>query len=791
MPQLPGYLLRAFDASGDPAPGATLHAFAGGTTTAVSIYLDAPLLVPIAPVADSAGVFPTLYIGAGTYKFDLRDADGASLPGFPQDMISVPQSSADATFSVLDYIMRAPAGAAQAALIRSGDHASQDADIVTAGIQAAFVAWYESGASGAVSFPPGQYRINDGLLNGVTGGKAVCKHIYDDNISTEAGRDNRVLALVCTGAERLIVDETFEDSQFVAGTFPDKWVFRFDADNGGKPFNGVVGKMPRMTWIGGRANRWKCPGAVKLRQTNGLNMDFQSNGPRGDEWNWPGSGILIDTANNADIYNIRVRAGATPLLRELYREGVGTFDFQYSGDNLKHRDFFATPFANPASGSTYWDGKLMLLAVSDTAADKHLVKIENRVFATTVRLSEDGFFELAESYNDFHASFGFPTCSVTVGSNVITVDMADPLHDDMVGKLVFVEAAPDNRNGTGVTLAYVSAVDTTAGTMTLVGNDGSAVDWAESRTGVTWWMGGGFALCQVYNSTYNGQNNDVNIHSLTAEKCGGINLFFQGCDGVRVFGGKGHPRSGQGGDAEMDFARSGLCAGFDGCEALSIYGMKFTWANYIDYAQERVFSLKVWGDDNNIAFRDCEIFGSASIWDVINVKEAGDNRRIAWCGGHMQADGWADDDVDHRFIGGIDNVERNTLANTVSVGLPMYIKNSGVVPGFEDALGIYRGTLREERVSVSSGEITVKEGNYIIVDTESDAATDDLHTINGLHDGKTGIMAIRTTTRTVVLKNGIGNIETPGNADVTLDQTRDSVSYRVQNGKIRLTSVQA
>ena len=73
-------------------------------------------------------------------------------------------------------------------------------------------------------------------------------------------------------------------------------------------------------------------------------------------------------------------------------------------------------------------------------------------------------------------------------------------------------------------------------------------------------------------------------------------------------------------------------------------------------------------------------------------------------------------------------------------------------------------------LTIVSGEITVTGANHI-VDTEGDAASDDLDTINGGIDGSVLTIAPANDARTVVVKHGTGNIATANGIDVTLDDT--------------------
>jgi len=71
-------------------------------------------------------------------------------------------------------------------------------------------------------------------------------------------------------------------------------------------------------------------------------------------------------------------------------------------------------------------------------------------------------------------------------------------------------------------------------------------------------------------------------------------------------------------------------------------------------------------------------------------------------------------------------------------------------------------------LTISSGAVTVTGVSHTI-DTESDAATDDLDTINGMADGQILVIRPANTDRTVVLKHNTGNIITGSGSDLSLD----------------------
>jgi hypothetical protein len=76
-------------------------------------------------------------------------------------------------------------------------------------------------------------------------------------------------------------------------------------------------------------------------------------------------------------------------------------------------------------------------------------------------------------------------------------------------------------------------------------------------------------------------------------------------------------------------------------------------------------------------------------------------------------------------------------------------------------------------LTIASGVVTATRG-YHLVDTESDGASDDLDTISGGVDGMRLTIRPAHTDRTVVVKDGTGNIQGPG--DVTLDSSHDTCS---------------
>lgn len=77
-------------------------------------------------------------------------------------------------------------------------------------------------------------------------------------------------------------------------------------------------------------------------------------------------------------------------------------------------------------------------------------------------------------------------------------------------------------------------------------------------------------------------------------------------------------------------------------------------------------------------------------------------------------------------------------------------------------------------LTIATGAVTAT-GSYHTIDTESDAASDDLDTINGGVAGRELFVQAEHTDRTVVVKHNTGNIFNPSAVDVSLDDDKKIV----------------
>jgi len=86
-----------------------------------------------------------------------------------------------------------------------------------------------------------------------------------------------------------------------------------------------------------------------------------------------------------------------------------------------------------------------------------------------------------------------------------------------------------------------------------------------------------------------------------------------------------------------------------------------------------------------------------------------------------------------------------------------------------------RGFLSLERTAETiSGGIITASSSFIDVDTEGAAATDDLDTINGFSNGNILIIHPASSARTVVAKDGTGNLLLAG--DFSMDHASDTLT---------------
>jgi hypothetical protein len=79
----------------------------------------------------------------------------------------------------------------------------------------------------------------------------------------------------------------------------------------------------------------------------------------------------------------------------------------------------------------------------------------------------------------------------------------------------------------------------------------------------------------------------------------------------------------------------------------------------------------------------------------------------------------------------------------------------------------------QPRTILNGGIEKLGKFSYYSVDTESAAASDNLDTISGANEGDLIFIKAANSARTVVIRDGQGNILTKGGASLSLDNTDD------------------
>tara|TARA_R110000803_G_scaffold1228_5_gene4010 strand:+ start:2839 stop:5031 length:2193 start_codon:yes stop_codon:yes gene_type:complete len=91
----------------------------------------------------------------------------------------------------------------------------------------------------------------------------------------------------------------------------------------------------------------------------------------------------------------------------------------------------------------------------------------------------------------------------------------------------------------------------------------------------------------------------------------------------------------------------------------------------------------------------------------------------------------------------------------------------------------YLKTPESAELTIASGVVTAT-ASFHSIDTQSDASTDDLVTINGGSEGAILYLIAASSARTVVLKDSTGNLEMAG--DFSLTSIRDMITFIYNNG---------
>ena len=84
--------------------------------------------------------------------------------------------------------------------------------------------------------------------------------------------------------------------------------------------------------------------------------------------------------------------------------------------------------------------------------------------------------------------------------------------------------------------------------------------------------------------------------------------------------------------------------------------------------------------------------------------------------------------------------------------------------------------------TISAGAVTLVGPGQYEIDTQSDAGSDNLDTINGTSQGNIVVLKAANGVRTVVLTHAVGNLRLAGTINCSLDSIADSITLYNSDG---------
>ena len=115
-------------------------------------------------------------------------------------------------------------------------------------------------------------------------------------------------------------------------------------------------------------------------------------------------------------------------------------------------------------------------------------------------------------------------------------------------------------------------------------------------------------------------------------------------------------------------------------------------------------------------------------------------------------------------------------AGAVTVGTTLGVTGASTLTGLLTVNGGVTLATLSSILTIAAGVITVTKSHHQ-TDTEAAAASDDLDTISGGSDGQLLILCCNNDARTVVVKNGTGNLKLNVAGDFSLDNSLDYIMF--------------
>ena len=205
------------------------------------------------------------------------------------------------------------------------------------------------------------------------------------------------------------------------------------------------------------------------------------------------------------------------------------------------------------------------------------------------------------------------------------------------------------------------------------------------------------------------------------------------------------------------------------------------------YASNNLFT-SVWIDMNNVSGNaiDLQTYSNQNAFSGIYIKNLNSSKSSLLCRANCNDNNVVVEELSLPTLssGSGAYFESGVLRNSVII---RKISNATVLnyqvlnnnnSGSTTNTVFYESMNLTQESKIVAGVIAVNDGKVrnIVVDTEGEAATDDLDTINGAQDWQYITLCTRFDTRDVTVKNNTGNIYLNGSVDFTLDRIADSLT---------------
>lgn len=624
----------------------------------------------------------------------------------------------------------------------TGDGSTDDADA----IQAAFTYWWnEGGKVGSVYFPTGTYRttksfFTDAIIDGLWSSSQGTLAIKGDGVSTIIKPDYTPRGLRTAGKYVGL----YAEIPLIEWVNPSKrgYLYMHDLNFQG---NQDIVRDPIILK------------GINVNQSSFYNLDITE---------LKNAGISIESINNSRFSDIRLRhCGYQPTNESTSGFLTETVTFSIDSGDTEIRsteDVFV-------SGDV---GKWFCIAMD--GGRPLISKIATYNNARSVELTDTA----ASTVTGQAGSFGIVTGSMTAGSATLTLD-ASVATSDLRGALICVYGAGYNIGDQGEHNLIARITNITSPTSCTLA---AASLRSVSNVPIIFMpaMMIGFSSDTLDDR---GNNNDTMLwgirsnHTNTVNR-GVVQLLTQGTFGMNITDSKFHGTP----ESWNNFGGNAFTEIYDHCKYLTLKGVLHEWGWYSgDYGQRVLCGGRIDYRDTNSSFSTTQ----RPPTKVIFVSIDGDNSddMAVDVTGHINTSGWTEDSNNYLFK----FLNQGSVYKNVHMSGPVFVRDTGETIQYSSAsqqntnlLRLSKNNTIAPELTIASGAITVTS-SYHRVDTEGDAASDDLDTINGGTNGQILVLRSANSSREVVVRNNVGNIRC-GSAR-SLSHGRDTISF-IYDGEV-------